>query len=189
MVELTRVRCYSRKQLILFLKGISESIIRHYDGLPIFHYLLEHTSLKRSPYLNCRGCSCRPTTIYPNHDVRQACEIILYYNNALGNIIISIYILLCVFLAYRCLLCMCGEYVQRTGQYFYRSNCNPLIITNNSNSNPLRKCLPKLEVQTLCYKIKYLKVNFKQINCLICNNTSLTNYDILNTFNLPIIYF
>ena len=160
VVELTRVRCYSRKQLISFLKRISESIIGHYDVFPIFHYLLEHTSLKRSPYLNWRGCSCRPTTLHPNHDVRQACEIILYYNNALGNIIIPIYILLCVFLAYKCLLCMCSEYVQRTGQYFYRSNFNPLIITHNSNSNLLRKCQPKLEVQTLCYKIKYLKVNF-----------------------------
>ena len=179
VVELTRVRCYSRKQLISFLKRISESIIGHYDVFPIFHYLLEHTSLKRSPYLNWRGCSCRPTTLHPNHDVRQACEII----------IIPIYILLCVFLAYKCLLCMCSEYVQRTGQYFYRSNFNPLIITHNSNSNLLRKCQPKLEVQTLCYKIKYLKVNFKQINCLICNNTSLTNYDIFNTFKLPIIYF
>ena len=85
---------------------------------------------------------------------------------------------------------MCGEYVQRTGQYFYISNFNPLIIeTNNSNSNLLRKCQPKLEVQTLCYQIKYLKVNFKQIYCLICNNTSLTNYDILKTFKLPIIYY
>ena len=52
----------------------------------------------------------------------------------------------------------------------------------------MRKYQPKLEVQTLCYKIKYLEVNVKQINCLICNDTSLTNYDILNTSKLPIIY-
>ena len=85
---------------------------------------------------------------------------------------------------------MCGEYVQRTGQYFYISNSNPLIIeTNNFNSNLLRKCHPKLEAQTLCYQIMYLKVNLKQINFLICNNTSLTNYDIFNTFKLSIIYF
>ena len=62
-----------------------------------------------------------------------------------------------------------------------------IIETNNSNANLLRK--PKLEIQTLCYQIKYLKVNFKQINCLICNNTSLTNNDIFNTFKLLIIYF
>ena len=81
VVELTRVRCYSRKQFISFINRIFEPIIRHYDVFPLFHYLLEHTSLKRSPYLNWRGCSCRPTTIHPNHDVRQACEKIVYYNN------------------------------------------------------------------------------------------------------------
>ena len=53
----------------------------------------------------------------------------------------------------------------------------------------MRKCHPKLEAQTLCYQIMYLKVNLKQINCLICNNTLLTNYDIFNSFKLSIIYF
>ena len=140
MVEPTRVCCYSCKQFISFLKRISEPITGHFDVFLIFRYLLEHPSLKRSPYLNWRGCSCRPTSLHPNHDVRQVCEIIVYYNNTLGNSIIPIYILLCVFLAYKCLLCMCGEYVQRTGQYFYISNLNPLIIeTTNSNSNLLRK--------------------------------------------------
>ena len=54
--------------------------------------------LKRAPY----------TTLHPNHDVRQVCEIIVYYTNSLGNSIIPPYILLCVCLAYKCLLCMCG---------------------------------------------------------------------------------
>ena len=155
-----------------FLKPL---LIKHYDIV----YLLEHTFLKRSPDLNWIGCSGRPTTLHPNHDVRQVCEKF-----------VSLYILLCVCLAYKCLLCLCGEYVQRSGQYFYISNSNPLIIeTNNFNSNLLRKCHPRLEAQTLCYQIMYLKVNLKQINCLICNNTSLTNYDIFNTFKLSIIYF
>ena len=140
--------------------------------------------------MNWLGCSGRPTTLHPSHDVRQVCENIVYYNNSLGNDTISMYILLCVCLAYKCLLCMCGEYVQRTVQYFYISNSNPLIIeTNNFNSNLLRKCQPKLEAQTLCYQSMYLKVNLKQINCKICNNISLTNYDIFNTFKLSIIYF
>ena len=43
VVELTRVRCYSRKQFISFLKRIFESIIRHYDVFTISRYLLEHT--------------------------------------------------------------------------------------------------------------------------------------------------
>ena len=103
---------------------------------------------------------------------------------------IYVCILLCVCLTYNSLLCMCGEYVQGTGQYFNISNLNPLIIeTNNFNANLLRKYQPKLEVQTLCCQIMYLKVNLRQMNCLLCNNSSLTTYDIFNTFKLSIIYF
>ena len=74
VVELTRVRCYSRKQFISFINRIFEPIIRHYDVFTISRYLLEHTFFKRSPDLNWIGCSGRPTTLHPNHDVRQVCE-------------------------------------------------------------------------------------------------------------------
>ena len=59
-----------------------------------------------------------PTTLHLNHNVRHVCEIIVYYNNSLGNSIIPLYILLCVCLAYKCLLCMCGEYVQKQVNIF-----------------------------------------------------------------------
>ena len=96
-----------------------------------------------------------PTTLNPNHDVCQAYEIIVYYNNTLGNSIIPIDILLSVLLTYKCLLCMCGKYVQRTSKYFYISNLNPLIIeTNNSNSNLLRECQPNTLLSNQVFESK-----------------------------------